>query len=105
MSLISKKILSDKGGPFNRAARRIFLMPCTLQETERYLVSRGIHWSRYDIVECYMTMGGIPYYLKLLDNELSYLANIDAVFSNAKVRYGMNLTISMRRFLERQRAI
>ena len=77
---ITNKILSDKGGLFNRAARRLYLMPFTLQETERYLLSRGIHWSRYDIVECYMTMGGIPYYLKLLDNELSYLANIDAIF-------------------------
>ena len=81
---ITKKILSDKGGLFNRAARRLYLMPFTLQETESYLVSRGIHWSRYDIVECYMTMGGIPYYLKLLDNELSYLANIDAVFFKPK---------------------
>lgn len=77
---ITNKILSDKGGLFNRAARRLYLMPFTLQETERYLVSRGIHWSRYDIVECYMTMGGIPYYLKLLDNELSNLANIDTIF-------------------------
>jgi hypothetical protein len=77
---ITNKILSDKGGLFNRAARRLYLMPFTLQETERYLVSRGINWSRYDIVECYMTMGGIPYYLKLLDNELSYLDNIDTVF-------------------------
>lgn len=77
---ITNKILSDKGGLFNRAARRLYLMPFTLQETERYLVSRGIRWSRYDIVECYMTMGGIPYYLKLLDNELSYLANIDSIF-------------------------
>ena len=77
---ITNKILSDKGGLFNRAARRLYLMPFSLQETERYLISRGIHWSRYDIVECYMTMGGIPYYLKLLDNELSYLANIDTIF-------------------------
>lgn len=77
---ITNKILSDKGGLFNRAARRLYLMPFTLQETERYLVSRGIHWNRYDIVECYMTMGGIPYYLKLLDNELSYLTNIDTIF-------------------------
>ena len=81
---ITKKILSDKGGLFNRAARRLYLMPFTLQETERYLVSRGIHWNRYDIVECYMTMGGIPYYLKLLDNELSYLANIDTIFFKRK---------------------
>ena len=77
---ITKKLLSDKGGLFNRAARRLYLMPFTLQETERYLVSRGITWSRYDIVECYMAMGGIPYYLKLLDNELPYLTNIDNIF-------------------------
>lgn len=77
---ITNKLLSDKGGLFNRAARRLYLMPFTLQETERYLISRGIQWNRYDIVECYMTMGGIPYYLKLLDNELSYLANIDMIF-------------------------
>ena len=77
---ITNKIISDKGGLFNRAARRLYLMPFTLGETEKYLVSRGIRWSRYDIVECYMTMGGIPYYLKLLDNELSYLANIDSIF-------------------------
>ena len=77
---ITNKILSDKGGLFNRAARRLYLMPFTLRETEKYLVSRGIRWSRYDIVECYMTMGGIPYYLKLLDNEQSYLANIDTIF-------------------------
>ncbi|MBO4907556.1 MAG: ATP-binding protein [Bacteroidaceae bacterium] len=77
---ITNKLLSDKGGLFNRAARRLYLMPFTLQETERYLLSRGIRWSRYDIVECYMVMGGIPYYLKLIDNELSYLANIDTIF-------------------------
>lgn len=77
---ITNKILSDKGGLFNRAARRLYLMPFTLQETERYLESRDIRWNRYDIVECYMIMGGIPYYLKLLDKELSYLANIDTIF-------------------------
>lgn len=81
---ISNKILSDRGGLFNRAARRLYLMPFTLRETEKYLVSRGIRWSRYDIVECYMTMGGIPYYLKLLDNELSYLTNIDSIFFKCK---------------------
>lgn len=81
---ITNKILSDKGGLFNRAARRLYLMPFTLRETEQYLNSRGIYWNRYDVVECYMAMGGIPYYLKLLDNELSYLANIDSIFFKQK---------------------
>jgi len=81
---ITNKILSDKGGLFNRAARRLYLMPFTLRETEQYLHSRGIHWNRYDVVECYMAMGGIPYYLKLLDNELSYPANMDTIFFKQK---------------------
>lgn len=77
---ITNKLLSNKGGLFNRAARRLYLMPFTLKETEEYLISRGIVWSRYDIVECYMAMGGIPYYLKLLDNGLSLSDNIDTIF-------------------------
>lgn len=77
---ITKKIFSDKGGLFNRAARRLFLMPFSLNETERYLRSRGIFWGRQDIVECYMCMGGIPYYLKLLDNSLSLIDNIDSIY-------------------------
>ena len=77
---ITKKIFSDKGGLFNRAARRLFLLPFSLNETERYLRSRGIDWGRQDIVECYMCMGGIPYYLKLLDNSLSLLENINSIF-------------------------
>lgn len=77
---ITNKLLSDKGGLFNRAARRLYLMPFTLNETEQYLVSRGIHWNRQDVVECYMALGGIPYYLKLLDNDLSLFENIDTLF-------------------------
>lgn len=81
---ITNKILSNKGGLFNRAARRLYLQPFTLHETELYLKSRGVRWSRQDIVECYMIMGGIPYYLKLIDNKLSYLANIDNIFFKPK---------------------
>lgn len=81
---ITNKLLSNKGGLFNRAARRLYLKPFTLRETEQYLISRGVRWSRYDIVECYMIMGGIPYYLKLLDRELSFFQNIDQVFFKEK---------------------
>ena len=81
---ITNKLLSNKGGLFNRAARRMYLCPFTLKETEKYLISRGINWTRYDITECYMALGGIPYYLKLLDNDLSYLENIDTLIFKEK---------------------
>ena len=79
-SWITDKLLSDKGGLFNRATCQMFLLPFTLNETEQYLVSRGFEWNRYDITECYMVMGGIPYYLNQLDPLLTYTANVDELF-------------------------
>ena len=79
-SWITDHLLADKGGLFNRVTCQMYLLPFTLHETEQFLLSQGIHWSRYDITECYMVMGGIPYYLKLLDAHLSYTANIDELF-------------------------
>ncbi len=83
-SWLVDNIEHNKGGLFNRQTCKLFLEPFTLNETEEYLVNKGIHWSRYDIVECYMIMGGIPYYLSLLDKELSYLRNIDYLFFRKK---------------------
>ena len=82
---ITDKILSDKGGLFNRATRRIYLQPFTLHETEQYLLSKGIRWSRYDIAESYMIMGGLPFYLKQMSATMTLSANIDNIFfrSNA----------------------
>lgn len=74
----------NPGGLFNRHAIRLYLHPFTLNETEEYLKSRHIEWSRYDIVECYMTMGGIPFYLSQLDEDLTYSANIDNLFFRQK---------------------
>jgi len=79
-SWITDHLLADKGGLFNRVTCQMYLMPFTLCETEQYLISQGIQWSRYDITECYMVTGGIPYYLKQLDARLTYTANIDELF-------------------------
>ena len=71
----------NKGGLFNRQNCRIYLEPFNLYESEKYLVEKkGINWSRPDICECYMALGGIPYYLNLLSKRLSYSANIDNLF-------------------------
>ena len=73
-------ISENKGGLFNRQSCRLYLEPFTLAETEDFLHSKDIVWSRYEIAECYMIMGGIPYYLKLLNRNLSYTQNIDHLF-------------------------
>lgn len=71
----------NKGGLFNRQNCRIFLEPFNLYETEKFLVEKkGINWSRYDIAEIYMIMGGIPYYLDYLSRNMSPSENIDNLF-------------------------
>ncbi|MCR4713136.1 MAG: AAA family ATPase [Treponemataceae bacterium] len=79
-SWMDEKIANNKGGLFNRQTCKLFLKPFKLAEVEEYLLSRQIKWSRYDIVRCYMIMGGIPYYLSLLSNKLSLSQNIDKLF-------------------------
>ena len=74
------KLDHNRGGLFSRQTCRLYLEPFRLHDTELYLQSRNIQWSRYDIVQCYMIMGGIPYYLKLLDRRLSLNENIDCLF-------------------------
>lgn len=77
---ITDKIFANKGGLFNRATKRIYLKQFTLNETERYLKSRKIHWNRKTIAECYMIMGGIPFYLRQLSPDFTFSENIDAIF-------------------------
>lgn len=81
---MTDKIANNKGGLFNRQSCSLFLKPFSLHETEEFLLSKGITWSQYDIAECYMIMGGIPYYLNLLDRSLSCRQNIDSLFFRNK---------------------
>lgn len=72
---------NNKGGLFNRQTCRIYLEPFNLYETEQFLIKKkNINWSRYDIAECYMILGGIPYYLDQISREFSLSANIDNLF-------------------------
>ncbi|MGN1245028.1 MAG: ATP-binding protein [Muribaculaceae bacterium] len=77
------KLLGDKGGLHNRVTRRIYLAPFTLGETEMMLRSRGVMWNRHQIVECYMAMGGTPFYLSKIDKSLSLPQNIDQMLFSA----------------------
>lgn len=86
------------GRLYNRMTRNIFLKPFNLSETEIFLKNKGIDWSRYDITECYMILGGIPYYLNLLQREKTYQKNIDELFSKQNPNFGMNTSSFIVRF-------
>jgi AAA+ ATPase superfamily predicted ATPase len=78
-SWISKKLFGDKGGLHNRVTGRILLHPFSLGECEAYLQAKGSGLARYDIIECYMVFGGIPYYLDYIDKRYSLATNVDHV--------------------------
>lgn len=73
-------IVNAKGGLHNRLTGQIYLKPFTLKECEEYLKSKNIIFSRHQILQCYMIMGGVPYYWSLLQKGKSLPQNIDALF-------------------------
>ena len=77
---MTNKLLGDKGGLHNRVTRKIYLAPFDLNETKLFLQSKGIVWTRHQIAECYMIMGGTPFYLNMIDKQYSLPQNIDMLF-------------------------
>lgn len=76
-SWIVDNLLKNRRGFHNRLTRQIHLMPFSLNECEALLINNGMVMTKDQIIECYMTFGGIPYYLNLLDHRLSLAQNID----------------------------
>jgi AAA+ ATPase superfamily predicted ATPase len=91
-SWIVNNLINNHGGLHNRLTASIFLKPFTLSECEKYFKSRKISLNRRQIVECYMIMGGIPFYLSKLKKGLSLAQNIDNLFfdSNSELRNEFN---------------
>lgn len=73
-------VLHHKGGLHNRVTRSLSLQPFHLQETEEFLRGRGVAMDRQQILELYMAVGGIPYYLDYVRRGWSAAQNIDAMF-------------------------
>jgi AAA+ ATPase superfamily predicted ATPase len=63
-SWMIEKVLNDRGGLHNRVTQTMRLLPFTLAETDAYLKYRGVVLDHYQILQLYMAMGGIPYYLQ-----------------------------------------
>lgn len=79
-SWIINKLINNHGGLHNRLTNKILLQPFSLLECEQYVLANNLGMSRYQIVENYMIIGGIPFYWSLLKKDLSMAQNIDALF-------------------------
>lgn len=78
-SWMIQKVVNHRGGLHNRITKRIHLYPFTLAETEKYLISRKTELDRYQIIQLYMALGGIPHYLKEIEPGLSAAQNINNI--------------------------
>lgn len=85
-SWIQDKLIDNHGGLYGRVTREIKLSPFTLKECEQFYKSRGVRMSRYDIVQSYMVMGGIPYYMNYVRSGLSIGQMVDELFFGIKPR-------------------
>lgn len=87
-SWMVNKLIKNPGGLHNRITEQIYLRPFRLGECEEYLHNNGCLWDKYTILQCYMAMGGVPYYMSLLNPEQSLAQNIDCLFfkKNAPMR-------------------
>ncbi len=72
-----QKVINNKGGLHNRVTRSIRLQPFSLSETEEFLRTRKINLDRYQILQLYMVMGGVPQYLKEVEKGESAAQAID----------------------------
>lgn len=82
-------LIGDKGGLYGRVTRQIYLSPFTLSETELFLHEvKGMSVSHQQVLEFYMILGGIPYYLNMLERDIPSDSCIDNLFfaQNAPLR-------------------
>ncbi len=82
-SWMLNKLINNTGGLHNRVTKKIKLLPFTLKECELFLAEKKFNWNRYQLVEAYMAMGGIPYYWNSLEPGYSAAQNIDKLFFSA----------------------
>ena len=79
-SWVLKRVVHNKEGLHNRVTYRIPLEPFSLRECEEYAEASNLGMNRRQIAECYMVLGGIPYYWHFVDKGMSVVQNIDEMF-------------------------
>ena len=73
------KLINNKGGLDNRVTKRMKLEPFTLYECEELLKSKNSLLDRYQIIQLYMALGGIPFYWDEVERGKSAMQNIENI--------------------------
>lgn len=76
-SWIINNLIKNRGGLHNRVTHKIPLKPFTLKECREYFQARGFRLGEKQIAECYMVLGGVPFYLSKMNKGEGVAQNID----------------------------
>lgn len=76
-SWIINKVINSHGGLHDRVNHQIYLRPFVLKECEEMADAMNLEMTRRDILNGYMTFGGIPYYWSLLQSDQTLWQNVD----------------------------
>jgi uncharacterized protein len=79
-SWIINKLINNHGGLHNRVTHSINLQPFTLQECKAYFKMRKANYVNAQIIEAYMAVGGIPFYLDQFNTSHTVTRNINDLF-------------------------
>ena len=87
-SWMVRNVLDDHGGLHDRVTHELPLHPFTLAETEEYFHANGFKWKRLNILQTYMAVGGVPYYMSLFSPDESPALGLDRLFfsENAELK-------------------
>lgn len=83
-SWMMRNIVNNRAGLHKRTTHTMHLRPFSLGQTEEYLKSRKFRWPRIAVLQAYMVLGGVPYYLSLLDPKKNVPDNIDTLFFSSE---------------------
>lgn len=78
-SWMLNKLINARGGLHNRVTHKILISPFSLRETELYFKKNNFDYERPEIIDSYMAVGGVAYYLSLFDNARSVAENINSL--------------------------
>lgn len=76
-SWILDNMINTRGGLHNRLTENIQLKPFQIHEVDEFLTNRSFRMNITQILDLYLIMGGIPFYLKALEKEMSAMQNIN----------------------------
>lgn len=87
-SWMVRNVIDNHGGLHDRITHEMPLRPFTLAETEEFFKANGFPWERLSILQAYMAIGGVPYYMSLFDKAESPAVGIDRLFfsENAELK-------------------